>query len=161
MTEAFREYLHRPRLLASQARNLEAERLTLWSTCTKMSATFGKIGGFGGSGGDAKDGDKAALADLNATYYACCDELRDAVVEMLTFSDAVAQDTENPNAKRDAAILRLRYARRLGWEAVGHELDRRGFQHQDIRTVYKWHSSALPRIEKFWEENHERIQRKS
>lgn len=154
MTDAFREYLYRPRFLASRLRDIDAERLTLWSVCTKMSATFGKIGGFGGSGGDAKDGDKAALADLNATYDACRGELRNAILEMCAFSDAVAQDTQNPYAKRDATILKLRYAYRLEWDAVGRELWKRGFPYQDLRTVYKWHSSALPRIEKSWEETH-------
>lgn len=156
MTEAFHEYLYRPRALAERAMKLEVEILTLWSTCTKMSTTFGKIGGVGGSsGGNAKDGDKAALSDLDDLYLQCQRDMRDAVNEMLSFSNAVAQDTLNPYAKRDATILRLRYAHRMDWEDVAGELAVRGFHWENLRTVYKWHSSALPRIEKFWEETHD------
>ena len=81
--------------------------------------------------------------------------MRATVTEMLRFSDAVANDATNPYAKRDAAILRFRYARRLDWVDVAGELARRGFQWENLRTVYKWHSSALPRIEKIWEETHD------
>ena len=155
MTDAFREYLYRPRVLVDRLLDLDVERYKLWSACTKMSTTFGQIGGVGGSGGDAKDGDKAALSDMNDLYDALTRETRAVLQEMFQFSDAVAQDPRNPHGPRDAAILRLRYARRLDWNAVARELQTRGFRWVSLRTVFKWHSDALTRIEKIWEETHE------
>lgn len=151
MTEAFREYIYEPRRLVKQYRRTLEQRLKLWANCTKTTATLGGIAG-GTGGGGAKDGANAALADLNAKLVQLADDYKAASDEMLLFLSVVRRDPGNEHGKRDAEILKLRYAARLGWGTVLKKLNDEGYHCQSLRTVYKWHADALARSERKWEE---------
>ena len=86
MTDAFREYLYRPADLAKELRDAEEQAHQLWAVCTKMTTSFGNIGG--GSGGDAKDGALAAYAELAKGIEKRRSELEETENEMRSFSSA-------------------------------------------------------------------------
>lgn len=150
MTPEFREYVYRPRNLRRLAQTAAIRRLQIWAACTRMSTAFGDVAGRGGGDNGAKDGKLAALSDANNICLVLEGALKDAETGMLVFAKTV-EHAETKHAKRDADLLRLRYARCLPWSVVQNEMNRRGHICENERTIYKWNRDALDRIEKLWE----------
>ena len=156
MTDAFREYLHRPEQLAEKLKQTEEQLQEIWAVCTKMSTSFDRVGSSGG-GGDAKDGPLATYAQLARDLEQRREELNETENEMLNFFDAVL--AKNPEyGVRDVLILRKRYIERTDWKNIQCALKRRGFQCGHLQTAYYWHKGALARAEKIWEETNARIE---
>lgn len=158
MSPAFREYLYRPRELRKQALDAAIQKLQLWGLCTRTSAPSGENGGRGGGDDGAKDGKLALLIDANDLCRRLDKELEVTIKEMLAFSKIV-ETADTKYAKRDAAILKLRYVRCRHWDSVFRDLNDRGFKCDTLRTVFKWNRDALKRIEKIWEETNEHTYR--
>lgn len=153
MTDAFREYLYRPADLAKEIEDTEAQALQLWAACTRMTTSFGNIGG-GGSGGDAKDGALAAYAELVEKVKRLRAELKETENEMREFLISMYLADEK-YGMLDEMILRMKYIEHAKWDIIYHALRRRGFWCGCMSTVYYRHRQALARAEKYWEETHE------
>ena len=152
MTDAFREYLYRPADLAKELRDAEEQAHQLWAVCTKMTTSFGNVGG--GSGGDAKDGALAAYAELAKGIEKRRAELEETENEMREFLISMYLD-DSVYGTRDELILRMKYLEHAKWDAIYRALRRRGFWCGHMNTAYNWHRQALARAEKYWEETHE------
>jgi hypothetical protein len=156
VTSAFLDYLHRPQKLAARLVDADEDVQRMWAVCTKMSTSFGDVGG-GGSGGDAKDGPLAAYAQLAKDIEDRRRELEETENEMLDFLSFVEAFGEE-YGKRDAEILRYRYVLRRDWDFIHEEMLRRGFRCKSLRTVFNWHKGAVQRAEKLWEAKYERTE---
>lgn len=153
MTGGFHDYLWRPRRLEENLADMEERLEEIWAVCTKMSANLNQIGGHSAGGGDAKDGTYAAYSDFRQRYNRKKQALDDAENEMLAFLQYV-EWSGGKHSRRDAVILRWRYAYRMDWEFIHRKLAICGFRCRTLRTVFNWHKDALIRVEKIWEETH-------
>ena len=155
MNTAFREFLNRPRALAAKLDEAEDQLMEMWTVCTKQTANYNSTGGHGGGGGDAKDGGMATYADLRSKQRALSMELSAAERDLMKLIDAV-EKTGGGRGIRDAKILRMRYLFRMNWGEIHAGMAADGFHCSTLRTVLNWHSDALYRGERIWEERYVR-----
>ena len=144
MNTAFREYLNRPRMLTAKLSDAVTQFHDLWAACTKQTTSFDTVGGHGGGGGDAKDGILAAFADFSNSQNRYREELDDAKRELRRFFETLRP--------RDALLLELRYVQLLDWNDVHKKLSDKGYPCLALRTVLNWHTEALNRGERIWED---------
>lgn len=154
MTDAFLEYLHRPRGLAARLIDADESVQQMWAVCTKMSTSFGQVGGGSSGGGDAKDGPLAAYAQLASDIEERRRELEETENEMRDFLHR-AKESDREHGTRDELILRKRYVERQEWNAVMSALLAAGYRCTCLRTVFNWHRSAVERTRMIWEATHE------
>jgi len=148
MGTAFREFLHEPVRLHNKLTRLEIQIAELESLCSKQTVNYEAVGGF--SGGDAKDGALAALADLKIEWANCRRERVRAATALLKFLEQV-KAADKVNGHRDATLLRQRHLYELPWNRVYENLEAMGYKCCGLRTVTNWHRRALERAERVWE----------
>ena len=148
------DYLLRPRSLDAMLREMDGQLEELWAVCTKMSTSFGQVGGRGGGGGDAKDGAAASYSDFVLKRERVRKQLEQAEDEILTFLRKL-EGSGHRSARRDAEILRWRYVFRFDWDFIHRRLVHHGYRCETLRTVYNWHTGAVIRAAKYWEETHD------
>lgn len=138
------EYFRRTWILADEVAALVCRVEELETVCGRMTMQVDPTGRMGGGSGGAKDNALAALADLRS---ACREKKR----ELADVEREVEQVCETLSG-RDGLVLRYRYVQRLSWLEIRAAMQRKGYACATLRTVYRWHRTALLRTERLLRE---------
>ena len=135
-----KDYFRRTWKLAEEVAVLSLRIAELEAVCGRMTTQVNPTGRTGGSSGDPGDGAMAALADLRSAYINKKRELARVEKELNRFCDLLSG--------RDGLILKYRYVLRLSWLDIRAAMQRKGYACATLRTVYRWHRTALLRAER-------------
>ena len=131
-------------ILAKESRDLSEQVEALESICQRMTASYDPVGPVRGGGVDRGDDRLAALADLRNTYIETKEELERRERQLMDWCRCLQE--------RDARILQYRYVLRLSWLELRGEMQRQGHDPVTLRTLHRWHRTALLRLERQREE---------
>lgn len=137
-------YFRRTWVLAEEEEVLGRHVAELESVCGRMTAPYDPTGRIGSRTGGTGDDTLASLADLRTAYIDKRKELKLAEQEVERVCGCLSQ--------RDCLILQDRYLRRRSWLEIRAAMQRRGYGSAALRTVYRWHRTALLRAERLLRE---------
>lgn len=137
-------YFRRTWTLAEACETLSHRVEELDAVCGRMTAPYDPTGRIGSRTSGAGDGTLASLADLRTAYIEAKQELEQAEREILHVCEALSG--------RDSLILQYRYVKRCSWLEIRTAMQRKGYASATLRTVYRWHRTALLRAERLLRE---------